>query len=268
MDDVWIPLLIRAVITAAVVVTATAVAERSGPFWGSLIAAFPTSAGPAYVMLALKQDAAFVAESAVASLASMAAIPPFVTALVHLAPRTNVVVTLAGGLTAWALFAVPITQMSWTPWTALGLCALVFPFGFWATRTPVTIPPDRPRGTAAWYDIPVRALVVGLFVAGVVTASDALGPAVTGLGSVFPIVFLSLTTILHLRLGGAVAAATMHGALRVVAGMTVALLTLHYAVAAWGSAIGLTLFFAVSFAWAGFLIGLRRAGRTKTGSSV
>ena len=34
MEDIWIPLLIRMAVTAAVVVTATLAAERAGPFYG------------------------------------------------------------------------------------------------------------------------------------------------------------------------------------------------------------------------------------------
>ena len=112
MEELWVPLMIRAVVTAAVVVAATAAAERVGPFWAALIGAFPTSAGPAYVMLALKADAALVAASAVSSLASMIAIAPFVVSLIFLAPRTNVFGTVGGGVVVWAVFAMPIAQIT------------------------------------------------------------------------------------------------------------------------------------------------------------
>jgi len=38
--------------------------ERGGPFWGGLICGVPIASGPAYVMLALQADPAFVAQSA------------------------------------------------------------------------------------------------------------------------------------------------------------------------------------------------------------
>jgi hypothetical protein len=53
---------LRMAITAAFVVTASIVTERSGPVIGALIATLPISAGPSYVFLALDHDAAFIAE--------------------------------------------------------------------------------------------------------------------------------------------------------------------------------------------------------------
>ena len=55
---------LRMAITAAFVVTASIVTERSGPVIGALIATLPISAGPSYVFLALDHDAAFIAEGA------------------------------------------------------------------------------------------------------------------------------------------------------------------------------------------------------------
>ncbi|MEQ8735886.1 MAG: hypothetical protein RIC29_13250 [Rhodospirillaceae bacterium] len=258
MEDVWIPLLIRMAVTAAVVVTATLAAERAGPFYGSLIGAFPTSAGPAYVMLAMKESDAFVAASAVASMSSMAAIAPFVAVMVWLAPRTNVVTTVGSGVLVWVLFALPISQVGWTPWTALALNLVMYPACFWITRNMGKAPDNPKRAPGTWYDVPLRALLIGLFVAMVVTGSNLIGPVVTGLAAVFPIVFLSLTVILHLRLGGAAAAATMHSAMRVVSGMVLSLMILHYGVVWWGEAIGLSLSLLASILWALFMIMLNK----------
>lgn len=250
MEEVWVPLVIRMVVTAVVVIAATAMAERVSPFYASLIGAFPTSAGPAYVMLALKEDATFVAASAVASMASLAAVAPFVSVVVWLAPRSSVFVTVGGGFLTWLAFALPISLVPWTPMTALLINAIAYPICFWLTRNLGKIPEQQTRKPAQWFELPLRAFVVGLFVAVVVTASNALGPVATGLGAVFPIVFLSLTAILHIRMGGEATAATMHSALRVVSGMTLALLVLHYGVVWWGEAIGLSLALVASILWA------------------
>lgn len=258
MEEFWIPLLIRAAVTAAVVVAATAAAERVGPFWAALIGAFPTSAGPAYAMLAMKTDAAFVAASAVTSLATMIAIAPFVVSLIYLAPRTNVFITVGSGAAVWAIFAIPLTQVSWTPMSALAVNIVMYGFCIWLTRDIKSklenFSPKVPR----WFELPLRALVVGLFVAVVVTLSDTLGTIGTGLGAVFPIVFLSLSAILHIRLGGVALAMTMRGALRVVSVMILALLTVHYGVLEWGKAIGLSAALLVSIVWAMMFVLLNR----------
>ena len=61
-------LCLRMAITAAFVVSASVITERSGPVIGALVATLPISAGPSYVFLALDHDAAFIAEGALASL--------------------------------------------------------------------------------------------------------------------------------------------------------------------------------------------------------
>ena len=64
----FLTLGLRMAITAAFVVTASIITERSGPVIGALVATLPISAGPSYVFLALDHDAAFIAEGALASL--------------------------------------------------------------------------------------------------------------------------------------------------------------------------------------------------------
>ena len=66
-------------VTAAFVVSASVITERSGPAIGALVATLPISAGPSYVFLALDHDAAFIAEGALASL-------PVNAATIFLAP--------------------------------------------------------------------------------------------------------------------------------------------------------------------------------------
>ena len=72
IDELWFTFLIRALVASSIVFIATLLAERLNAFYASLIGAFPTSAGPAYIMLAVKEDADFVALSALYSMASMA----------------------------------------------------------------------------------------------------------------------------------------------------------------------------------------------------
>ena len=47
------PLLFKILMTASIVVAASVVVERSGPFIGSLIASLPTAGGAALIILAM-----------------------------------------------------------------------------------------------------------------------------------------------------------------------------------------------------------------------
>ena len=92
-------------------------------------------------------------------------------------------------------------------------------------------------------------------VAGVVTASYALGPSVTGTAAVFPVAFTSFAFLLLPRLGGAASAAVMAGAVRAMPGFVLALLALHLCAGPFGAWVGLLAMLATSLAWsAGMLL--------------
>src|SRR5512139_577671 len=66
-------LLLKIVMTVSIVVAASVVVERSGPFIGSLIASLPTAGGAAMIILALEHPPEFIAQSAIGSLIANAA---------------------------------------------------------------------------------------------------------------------------------------------------------------------------------------------------
>src|SRR5438270_9806528 len=86
-------LLLRMAIAAAFVVSASSIAERSGPAIGALVATLPVSAGPSYVFLALDHDAAFIAQGALSSLPVNAATIFMCQTYVVLAQRRSLAVS-------------------------------------------------------------------------------------------------------------------------------------------------------------------------------
>jgi hypothetical protein len=97
-------------ITAAFVVTASVITERSGPVIGALVATLPISAGPSYVFLALDHDAAFIAEGALASLPINAATIFLGLTYVVLAQRQNALVSCLGAVAVWIALASIIAR--------------------------------------------------------------------------------------------------------------------------------------------------------------
>src|SRR6185503_21200204 len=67
-------LALKMALTATIVVVISVVVERSGPFIGALIAALPTAASAAYIIMALEHPPAFISASAIGSLAGGAAV--------------------------------------------------------------------------------------------------------------------------------------------------------------------------------------------------
>src|SRR5215212_5930482 len=98
-------LALRMAITAAFVVSASVITERSGPVIGALVATLPISAGPSYVFLALDHDAAFIAEGALASLPINAATIFLGLTYVVLAQRRNALVSCLGAVAVWIVLA-------------------------------------------------------------------------------------------------------------------------------------------------------------------
>jgi uncharacterized membrane protein (GlpM family) len=225
---VWLELLLRAATAATIVVTASMLAERAGPLLGGLIVSLPVSAGPAYVMLALRQDAPFIAASALGSLAGNAVTLVYILTIVLLAPRLRWPLVLAVALAVWVIAASLVAAVNWGLVSALLLNATVF--GICAALSRGAMSRSSARVTAPrrrWYDLPLRALTVGALVATVVTASRWLGPSVTGMAAVFPIVLTGLAIVSLPRLGGPATAVLFASTLRAMMGFVLSLFVLH-----------------------------------------
>jgi len=249
---------LRMAITAAFVVTASIITERSGPVIGALVATLPISAGPSYVFLALDHDAAFIAEGALASLPINAATIVLGLTYAVLAQRCSMLLSLLPAVAVWLALAAIIRSVSWS--LAGGLIVNAIAFGICVpllTRyRHAKMPPLRRR----WYDIPLRATLVATLVATVVTLSGWVGPKVSGMIALFPIVFTSMILLLHPRIGGLPTAAVLANSGWGLIGLGVALALLHIAAPRLGSAIGLGLALATCVGWN---LGLWWLGRRK-----
>lgn len=260
----WLPILVKAVSTGLVVVLAAVVAEAVGPFWGALVACLPVSGGPAYVFLAMQHDAGFVAASALSSLAANAATAVFLVVYALEAERLPLRWGLGAALAAWCVVCVLVHQVAWTPGRAVALNMIAYGAGFWLVRGVPRVA-IAPRSTAVrrWFDLPLRAGMVAVFVTGVVVGSAALGPAVTGIAAVFPISLSSLLVMVRPRIGGAASALLAVSALRAMLGFGLGLLVLHLAIPPFGVAAALGGGLLATVVWSGLLLVLKIRLRTR-----
>ena len=238
---------LRMAIAAAFVVSASFIAERSGPAIGALVATLPISAGPSYVFLAIDHDADFIAQGALASLPINAATIVLGLTYVLLAQRHGALASWLASVAVWLVLAALVRMLHWT--LAGGLLANAIAFG-------ICIPAMRrfrdvkmPPITRRWYDVPLRASLVAALVATVVTLSGWVGPAVSGIIALFPIVFSSMMLILHPRIGGPATAAVLANSGWGLLGLGLALAVLHVAALQFGSAIGLSLALTICIGW-------------------
>jgi hypothetical protein len=251
-------LALRMAITAAFVVSASVITERSGPVIGALVATLPISAGPSYVFLALDHDAAFIAEGALASLPINAATIVLALTYVLLAQRRNMLVSCGGAIVVWLALATMARTVHWSLIGGLVANAIAFAICLPLLRhfRHVKMPPITRR----WYEIPLRASLVATLVAIVVTLSRWVGPVVSGTIALFPVVFTSMMLILHPRIGGKPTAAVIANGGWGLMGFGVAVAVLHLAAQRFGSAIALSLALATCVGWN---LGLWWIGRRK-----
>jgi hypothetical protein len=240
----WLALAIKMVVTAGFVVVATATAERAGPLIGALVATLPIAARPAYVFVALDHDAAFIARSALTSLAVNAVTAVFALTYAVAAQWRGLALSLAAALAVWTALALIVRSIEWTLPSAVLLNLVVIPLCVAIGRRFRDVP--MPLVTRRWYDIPLRAAMAALLVAVVVGSSAQVGAAGTGMLAVFPIVLTSLTLILQPRIGGRPSAAVLANTISGLARFSFCLIALHLAAVPLGSPLALTLALAVS----------------------
>jgi hypothetical protein len=240
-------LALRMAVTAGFVVSASVIAERAGPVIGALVATLPISAGPAYVFLALDHEAAFIAQGALASLPINAATIVFGLIFVLLAQRHGVLVSCPAAVAAWFALAFIIRLVPWS--LAGGLFANAVAFAICVPILRRYRHVKMPAITRRWYDIPLRASLVATLVAIVVTLSGWVGPTISGILALFPIVFTSMMLILQPRIGGPPTAAVVANSAWGLMGLGVAIALLHVAALRFGSAIGLSLALATCVSW-------------------
>jgi len=240
-------LALRMAITAAFVVTASVITERSGPVIGALIATLPISAGPSYAFLALDHDAAFVAQGALASLPINAATVFMSLVYVLLAQRGSLIVCFCASVGLWLGLAVLIRTAQWS--FGAGIAANVVAFAICLPLVQRFRNVRMPLITRRWYDIPLRAVLVSTLVATVTTVSGWAGPAISGTIAIVPIVLTSLMLILQPRIGGPPTAAVIANSVWGLAGFAIAVAVLHVTALPLGSAIALSLALLTCVAW-------------------
>ena len=259
LATLWLPILAKAVSTALLVVCASALAEALGPFWGALVASLPVSAGPAYLFLAMQHDADFVAASALSSFAANAATGMFLIVYAKLARKTP---PWPPSASRWRHGSRPASPQVTSPGrqtSALLLNLAVYGAGFRLLRGIHKAKfQSATHARRKWFDLPLRATAIALFVSAVVLTSSVLGAAATGIAAVFPISLTSLIIILRPRIGAAASALLAATALQAMLGFGLMLLALHLAIRPWGTATALLVALLVSLAWSAGLLALRR----------
>jgi uncharacterized membrane protein (GlpM family) len=251
-------LLLKIAMTASIVVAASVVVERSGPFVGSLIAALPTAGGAAMIILAIEHPPAFIAASAVGSLVANAACALFALTYAALAQRGSLPASLGGAFAVWLGAAFLSRLVDWSATTAVLLNAVVYSVTIFAAARFLGSGAVKARVQVTAGDLAWRAGVVTLCVIIVTAASSSIGSYFSGVFAFFPVAMGSFFIILHSRVGGPAAASVAAHVLTPLIGLGLGLLVVHLLAEPigvwWSYAAGLS----TGIGWNALLWGLRR----------
>jgi hypothetical protein len=258
----WCELALKMAMTATIVVAASVAVEHVGPFLGALIATLPTAAGAAYIILAIEHPPAFVAASALGTVAANAAVAVFAFAYALLAQRQGVLISITTAAFLWFCAAALLRLVQWTPASALALNAVVLAITIAASARFRRDAVSKRAIKRKPHDLPLRALAAAVVVAIVTTASHRIGSFASGTLAVFPIVIGTFVVILHSRVGGKATAAVLAHALPPLIGLALGFLGIHYLAERigvwWSYAVGL----AITLSWSATLWLIRYAAAT------
>jgi hypothetical protein len=220
----------------------------------------PVSVGPTYVMLALTATPQFVAASAIGSIAANGAVAVYGTVYALLARRMPMPVSLPLAILCW--FATALIEQRWNPtaWPLVAFSTLALVAGTLLTRHTLA---GRKllAGAKRWYDLPLRAVFVGVFAGTLVTVSHAIGPDWTGLLAAFPLVLTSSIVLLHPRVGAAATAAVIATAIQGIVIYPLAFLLIHLFSVSWGTWWALSAALAAITGWAALVYAWRMSRR-------
>ena len=243
----WLSLVLKMAVTAGFVIAAAMVAERAGAAIGAIVATLPIAAGPAYVFVALDHDFGVHLGERDRQHRGACGDRGVLAGLYRAGAAHGMAVSVGGAVAVWFVVAFLLRSVQWT---FIGVAAVNLAlFGICIALTNRYRHVQMPAIIRKWYDIPVRAFMVACLVAAVVSLSGHVGPTVTGLLAVFPIVMTSLMLIFQPRVGGPATAALIANTMWGLVGFSACLFTVHLAMVPLGTWAGLTLSLVVSVVW-------------------
>lgn len=249
MSIFWSMLLLKIAMTAGIVVAASLIVERSGPFVGSMIASLPTAGGAAMIILAMDHPPDFIAQSALGSIVSNPLVAVFTLTYAALARHRSLIVSLGVAYVVWFCCAALSRLVDWTLPMVLLLCAVAFPLAIVAGSRFRAESAARTRVAFTPRDLIWRAAVVTLSVLLATAASTMIGPYFSGVFAFFPIAMGSYFVILHPRIGGLATASIAAHVQAPMVGLALGLIAVYLMAESvgvwWAYAAGM----AISVAW-------------------
>ena len=200
--------LLKLLLVPSLIALVTLAGRRWGPGVAGWLSAFPIVSGPILLVISLEQGAQFAASAAANTLLAVLAILVFSIAYARCArlgmARALSAALLAYGMAVLALQAQPVLPPLWAGFAIVVAALLVSPrlFG----PAPAQAAAVKPAG-----DLPWRMLAGALLTLCVTYAAAGLGPRLSGLLAMFPVMSTVLVGFSHRANGPGFAVALLRG---------------------------------------------------------
>lgn len=201
-------LLLKLLLVPALIALVTLAGRRWGPGVAGWLSAFPVVAGPILLFIAIEQGAAFAAQAAVGTLSAVLGMLAFGLGYAWAATRLPWTLSLP---LAYAGYAAAVLLLDW--WTATlieAACAVLI--GLWLAprfypvlHEPVKAMAKPPR------DMLLRMGLGALLVLSVTYFAAQLGPGLSGILAMFPVMGTVLVLFTHRSAGAAAAVQLLRG---------------------------------------------------------
>ncbi len=213
--------LFKLAVVPSLIAGITLAGRRWGPTVAGWLSAFPVVAGPILAFMAIEQGAAFTTKAATATLSAVLAILAFGIAYAWAATRHRWPISLATGFVGYALAVAGLnagapTLPASVPLVlgALLLAPRLYPTAPAAPTEP-TAPPAAQAAAAApgkpTQDMPLRMLAGALLVWTVTHFAATMGPGLSGVFAMFPVMGSVLVVFSHRQSGGTHAIQLLRG---------------------------------------------------------
>jgi uncharacterized membrane protein (GlpM family) len=198
--------------TAVIVISVLLIVQRYGSRIGGVAAGMPIVIGPGFFFLITEQNAAFVANAAVATLHALNATLFFTAAYIHFSSRLTPVTCTAASSLIWGVTAIFFQLVSQDLVVSLLVFLLSLTILAKVNARRAHQHTSKSTTKASSQTIAIRGLIAGLLVAVAAGGSSTLGPSLSGLIMTFPIGTLMIALALHQRSGSSATQATLSSA--------------------------------------------------------
>ena len=200
--------LLKLLLVPVLIALVTLAGRRWGPGVAGWLSAFPIVSGPILLVISLEQGAEFAASAAANTMLAVLAILVFSIAYARCArlgmARALGAALLAYGMAVLALQVQPVLLPPWAGFAIVVAALLVSPHLFGPA-------PAQPAAAKPARDLSWRMLAGALLSLGVTYAAAGLGPRLSGLFAMFPVMSTVLVGFSHRANGPGFAVALLRG---------------------------------------------------------